>query len=258
MKEHFHATSDYTSYKEWQEAVTIADELINELFIREAWKQFPDYNVLGEEASSKMNSFWDYTWIIDPLDGTVEYMHWIPLSVIPMALLYNGKPEIGAIYHPFTDEFYYAEKGKGAILKKWDGSDQPIHVSNRAFDEEWSIIGYCLPRKNLYDIRGAIYGKDWIFETCKNIKLRYFGPVARMASHLARGGLDAVLFPSSKPFDLAAAKIIVEEAGGKESDMFGNNQRFDREIKGNILSNGKYHEKLVEIISWEIAKTLDK
>ncbi len=107
MKKYFYAT-DHISYKTGDEVVTIADKEINQLVIDEVARVFPEHDVMGEEGDGLLSNA-KYIWITDPIDGTIEYAHRIPLSVFSLALLEDGKPIVGCVYQPFLDELYYAE-----------------------------------------------------------------------------------------------------------------------------------------------------
>jgi len=129
MKRYFYAT-DHVSYKEkFNEVVTLADQEINQLVIDEVAKFFPDYDVMGEEGDGKRTSA-EYTRITDPIDGTVEYAHRIPLSVFSLALMKKGKPIVGCVFQPFLDELYYAETDQGAWC-----NGRRLQVSPRGINE---------------------------------------------------------------------------------------------------------------------------
>ncbi len=105
------------------------------------------------------------------------------------------------------------------------------------------LIGSCVWKADPFEVK-PFYDEIFDMDIC-TIDL---GPVTYMGALVAKGSLDAVLFPHVKPFDLPAVKVLVEEAGGKESDLFGNQQRFDGPIKGNIVSNGVIHDEIVQML----------
>jgi len=230
------------SYKLDHSPVTKADLDINKLVIQGIKRHFPMHDVLGEEESHLVNSS-EYAWVCDPIDGTIPYSYGIPVSVFSLALTHHGKPILGIVYDPFQKKIFFAEKGKGTTL-----NGKKIHVS---------------PKKEL---EHAFIGMDWWWHTkydftslyptlqSKNVHLINLGSITHMAALVASGQLQATIFPGRKSHDTAAVKIIVEEAGGKVTDLFGEEQRYDQDIRGHIVSNGFLHQKLVKLVRDHILK----
>lgn len=228
--------------KEWKDdrtPVTKADIAINDLVIKRMQEMFPDDAVLGEEASTDRTS--DRVWVCDPVDGTLPYSHGIPLSTFSLALTENGKPVVGLIMQPFIDKIFTATLGGGAFC-----NGKKIHVSEGTM--EHALIELAdIPVHNekcilplgggVYDRIIALGGKSTAMWSC-------IFPGAMVAA----GQYTGVIFNNEKPVDGAAVKIIVEEAGGKVTDLFGNEQRYDRPIKGFIASNGVIHDQLLGVV----------
>lgn len=225
-----------SNYKDDNTIVTIADKEINKYLIKEVKEKFETHSVDGEEESNGESNL---VWVCDPIDGTALYARQIHNSVFSLALVENGTPIIGVIYDPFSKDMYYAIKGKGAYQ-----NDKPINVNNLKLNDKRSISHYDMwpnAEYNIYDI---------IKELGKNSYFISIGSIAKASTEVAKGNFTLALFPGTKHknCDIAAAKIIVEESGGKVTDLFGNNQRYDKDINGAIISNGIIHEEVISII----------
>jgi len=224
--------------KRWKEdrtPVTETDTKINSLVIERVSQQFPDHSVLGEEESHTGNS--DYWWVCDPLDGTTPFSHGIPACVFSLALVHQGKSVMGVIYDPFCDRLFYASQGRGAYL-----NDQPIKVSQD--DSLTKTVGsYDYVASSKYNLQKLAE----VLTTEKAVFLVRLVSSIYPACLVAAGELSFSLFPNDKAHDVAAVKIIVEEAEGLVTDLAGGNQRYDEEIKGAIASNGSVHDELVQL-----------
>lgn len=218
--------------------VTIADEEINHMVIAEVEKAYPEHAIFGEEESSSRIS--EYTWVCDPIDGTVPYSKGIPVSVFSLALVQDGRPLVGVVYDPFMKRMYSAIKGQGAFC-----NDRPIQVS-----------GAGLERHSVIDIEWwpeAEYNIDTPLHTLSEqskVYVLHLGSVVQGCCLVASGQYVACIFPGTvgKAVDMAAIKVIVEEAGGKVTDLFGDEQRYDGDVKGAIISNGVVHEELTSVL----------
>src|SRR3989338_6857035 len=190
-------------YKEPRSIVTKADILSEKIIMEAVRKKFPSHNFLTEESGSiKKNS--EYTWIIDPIDGTTNFASNIPYFAVSVALAKNDEPVMGAVYNPCTDEMFFAERGKGAYLnnKKLQVSKKnELKVALAAFDTPNKAL---ISRKT-FRIMARNYG---MFRGIRN-----FGAAALNLCYIASGKFDLYFSLSLKPWDAAAAKLIVEEAG---------------------------------------------
>lgn len=216
-------------------SVTEADLKINSLVIKEVSRLFPKHSVLGEEESNAVKGS-EYTWVCDPIDGTIPFSLGLPLSTFSLALVKNGEVLLGVIYDPFCDRLYCAEKGKGSYL-----NNKKIQVSNHSVIEG-ARIEFEMFNRAKYDV-GKLMSelkkqKAGLIQLCSIIN-----PSALVAA----GEFSATIFPHNTPHDAAAIKIIVEEAGGKVTDIFGNEQRYDQPINGFLVSNGALHNKLIAL-----------
>ena len=226
-----------SNYKQDNTIVTKADTEINEYLISRVQETFPTHSVDGEEDSFG-NS--EYVWVCDPVDGTAMYARHIPVAVFSLALVLNGNPIVGVIYDPFTDSLYNAIKGKGAYK-----NNQKIKVNDINLNDMRSIAHYDMWPKSSYNIYNVIK------ELGSKTYLLSIGSIVRASVCVASGEFNLAIFPGTehKNCDIAAAKVIVEEAGGKVTDLFGNNQRYDKDLNGAVISNGKVHNEVIEILT---------
>lgn len=225
--------------KEWKEddtPVTATDYKINQLVIDEVKKYFPSYSVLAEEGSD-LNGDGEFVWVCDPIDGTIPFSHGVPTCVFSLALVQNGKSILGVVYDPFLDRMYFAEKGKGAFL-----NGKKIFVS-KANSIKNAVIG-------VSNWKGAKFNFSPLAEELKikDVLVMNLLSIVYMSIMVASGEFIATVFPDDKAHDGAAVKIIVEEAGGKVTDIFGEEQRYDRDTNGYLASNGIVHDELLKII----------
>lgn len=223
-------------YKEDQTIVTLADTEINRYLIKKVKEIYPIHAVDGEEESFGKSN---YVWVCDPVDGTAMYAKHIPVAVFSLALVIDGKPEVGVVYDPFTDNLYHAIKGNGAYK-----NNERIQVSNIAFEDKKSTSDFTMfpnATYNFYPIISELGMKTYFVS---------LGSVIRSCMEVATGNFNLVLFPGTtkKNCDIAAVKIIIEEAGGKVTNLFGKEQRYDIDIKGAVVSNGIVHNETVEVI----------
>lgn len=172
-------------------------------------ENFPEHSILAEEGTEKEKSS-EYKWIIDPLDGTVNYAHGFPIFAISMALQKNGEFLFGAIFAPKLDELFWAEKGKGAYLNQ-----RRIHVSDcDSLDKALLATGFPYVRNGPYD---NLQFFNHFYQITRG--LRRPGSAAFDLACVAAGRLDGFWEFNLKPWDVAAAVGIVAEAGGKIIDL---------------------------------------
>ena len=235
IKKYFYEDNG-ASYKYDQTIVTKADTEINNLLILKVKEKYPNHSVDGEE---KHYGDGDYIWVCDPIDGTSMYARHIPVAVFSLALVIDGVSTVGVVYDAFTDNLYTAVKGQGAYR-----NDVKISVNNIKLDDMRSVSHMDMWPEVEYNL----------YDTIKELgKKTYFvglGSVIRAGMCVANGDFNLALYPGTKHrnCDLAAIKVIVEEAGGKVTDLFGNEQRYDQDIKGAIISNSVVHAEVIDVI----------
>ena len=236
LKKRFNRRLDI-KFKGRIDPVTEAD-LKSEKFITDhIIKKYPHHEILTEEGSA-VGQKSPYRWIIDPLDGTVNYSHAFPVYCVSIALEYKGEIILGAVYDPQLDELFWARKGAGAYLNR-----KKIHISDeRVLKRALLATGFA------YDIGTARRNNLGLFARMakKAEGIRRLGSAALDLCWLAAGRLDGFWELKLHPWDTAAAKIIVEEAGGKITRFNGEKYSiFDKEI---LASNGKLHPALKKVL----------
>jgi myo-inositol-1(or 4)-monophosphatase len=218
--------------------VTEADHASEKAIIEVIHKNFPDHQILGEESGeiAKSSSF---KWIIDPIDGTVNFAHGIPLNCVSIAIEENGVIIMGAVYNPHINEFFFAEKGKGASL-----NGNPIHVSDQK-----DLIKACLVTGFPYTYINMDNGPLEVFEKFirKGVPVRRLGSAAIDLCWVAAGRFDGFYEHKLEAWDSAAGYLIVEEAGGKVTDQLGN--PFSVYQPKLLATNGHIHEDMVAVIN---------
>ncbi len=238
MKEYFDKQFIITNKEGINNLVTEAD-FKSEAAIFTAIKQYyPDHFILSEEAGAlEQNS--EYKWIIDPIDGTVNYANGIPICCVSIGLEKNGVMEMGAVYNPFLSEFFFAERGVGAYL-----NDKKINVSSKTnLAESCMVTGF--PYSYLDEENGPLQ----VFEKLirNGIPVRRLGSAAIDLCWVACGRFDGFYEHKLQAWDSAAGFLIVEEAGGKVTDLKGNN--YNPYQPGIVATNGKIHEQIVAVIN---------
>jgi len=216
----FHVTNKTTETKEnFGDLVTQTDKEVEKFVFSELRKEFPGHHFIGEESVAAGNGVSiqlsdDPTWIIDPIDGTCNFVHRIPHTCISLALLIKKRTRVAVVFNPLTKELYHAVEGAGAFL-----NDQRIHVSTtKRLDDAIVIIDVWAssnPRKiectmeNMKNIVNKIRG------------FRSFGSGVLNMCFVARGISDVYLEYGIHCWDMAAASLIVVEAGGVVVDPTG-------------------------------------
>ena len=199
--------------------VTKTDKHVEKILIEELSKTKKNYSFLSEEVGSIENKDKDNIWIIDPIDGTTNFLHGIPHFAICLAL--ESKKEIisGLIYDPIKDEMFYAEKNKGAYL-----NNQRLRVSNK------NLIDECLFSSNHEGVKFS------------NLNMRYSGCAALDLAYVASGRLDGFFHNKINIWDVAAGALLVEEAGGIVNDL----NKFDENNIDIRASSGAINDKMLE------------
>jgi myo-inositol-1(or 4)-monophosphatase len=225
--------------REWKTdntPLTITDTTINKLVIAEVKKHFPDDGVIGEENSEYSNQ--SRAWVVDPVDGTLPFSSGIPISMFSIALVVEGKTKIAVAYDPFLTRIFWAVEKGGAFV-----NDQKLQVSNQSELTRGilSVIGTV--GRDKYDPGKT--NKILAAQKAKSINLFSF---AYSTVLVATGGFVGSIFGYGSPWDPAAVSLIVAEAGGKVTDLFGKVRRYDQWGDGFVASNEKVHDQLLEII----------
>ena len=237
MLQHFQVgVANETKALEGNTPVTLADKTINSMVIEAIKNQYPDHSVIGEEESSRRDNA-EFTWVCDPIDGTIPYVMGVPTNVFSLAMVdKEGQPVVAVVYDPYMKRKYWATKGGGAFM-----NDLAIKVNDIDMMSE-AYIGGSGGRS---DVLKAAEFKAAVIAACYRPMI--LSCVIYEAMLVATGQMAATVFPGSGAHDTATAKLIVEEAGGKVTDVFGNDQRYDQPVKGAIISNSVIHDTLVAL-----------
>src|SRR5579871_586007 len=200
--------------------VSSADHRAEETLRAELAKARPGYGFLGEEGGRQEGSDKTHCWIVDPLDGTTNFLHGIPQFAISIALERENTIVAGIVYNPITEELFVAERGKGAFL-----NDQRLRVAARRRLSE-AVIACGLPHLGRGDL--AQFRKEFAAVQEKVAGLRRFGAATLDLAWVAAGRLDAFWERNLSPWDIAAGLILVREAGGFASDLEGGDDMFGK------------------------------
>ena len=226
--------------------VTAADRRAETILREELAKARPDYGFLGEEGGAHPGSDKTHRWIVDPLDGTTNFLHGIPHFAIAIALERNGAIVAGLVYNPANDEMFIAERGKGAFL-----NDKRIRVAARARLAD-AVVACGLPHYGRGDLalaRSEIAAAQRAFAG-----LRRYGAATLDLAWIAAGRLDAYWERDLSPWDLAAGSLLVREAGGFITDLDGGDAIL---TKGNVVAgNDTMHRELLRLLQ-DAAKSAD-
>jgi myo-inositol-1(or 4)-monophosphatase len=234
---YFNGTFKISNKEGVNNLVTEADHASEKAILDVIKSAYPDHQVLAEEGGEVIMDS-TFKWIIDPIDGTVNFAHGIPLNCVSIGVEFEGEIILGAVYNPHLNEFFFAEKGLGATL-----NDKKIQVS-----EESLAIKSCLVTGFPYKYINEPNGPLEIFERFirKGVPVRRLGSAAIDLCWVAAGRFDGFYEHKLEPWDSAAGYLIVEEAGGKVTDHEGN--KFSIYQHKVLATNGKIHDEMVRII----------
>ncbi len=201
--------------------------------------RFPDHAVLAEEFENETGTAARHRWVFDPLDGTVNYAHGLPISCASLALEVDGRPEVGAVFDPTRRELFTAERGAGAWL-----NGAPLRVSDPV-----TLLDALLCTGFPYDVHqtvGEVVGLFGAF-IGRARAVRRLGSAALDLCYVAAGRFDGFWEQRLHPWDLSAASLIVEEAGGTVTRFDGG--PFDTQCGQIVASNGAIHDQMLEVIA---------
>lgn len=220
------------SYKDDNTPVTIADKNTEKLIRSLISKKFPDHGIIGEELEP-VNPNAKYQWIIDPIDGTRNFIKHFPYWGTLLAVLEDGKPIVGVSYFPVFDQLYSAEKGKGAYY-----NGKKIKLSkDKDLKEAFIVYGsikYFITINKLAALKKLVTSTD-----------RAYGYGWNVGQTMLFQGMAEVILEKGKLWDFAAPAIITEEAGGAWSDINGNK---DLSSGTMLLTNGLLHDQVISIL----------
>lgn len=216
--------------------VTDVDRLVEEEIIRTIQKSYPDHAILAEESGKLAGS--DYCWIIDPIDGTTNFIHGFPQFAISIALKNKNQLEVGLVYDPLRNELFTAAHGRGAHL-----NDRRIRVSGVKNLKD-ALVGTGFPVRNLSSVKTYLKMFEEMLEQSSG--LRRAGSAALDLAYVAAGRLDAFWESGLGIWDIAAGALLIQEAGGMICDYSGKNQFLEN---GSVVAaTPKIFQSVLEII----------
>jgi myo-inositol-1(or 4)-monophosphatase len=238
LKHYFEGTYEIESKDTINNLVTEVDKKSEEAIIKVIRDEFPDHYILSEEIGA-LSTESNFKWIIDPIDGTVNFAHGIPICCISIGVEFDGKLIMGCVLNPFMNELFFAEKGKGAFL-----NGRKISVSKKADLESACLV-------TGFPYRWAAVDTDPIPVFEKFIRMglpvRRLGSAAIDLCWVACGRFDAFWEYNLNPWDIAAGYLIIEEAGGKVTNFVGESYSvYDKET---LATNGLIHDQMLKAIN---------
>lgn len=220
-----------------QSYVCNADVESEKMLIKGLTDIFDEAGFFAEESGQSENDA-AYHWVIDPLDGTTNYVHGLPYFGISVALTYKYEPIWGGVFNPIANDFFYAYKNGGAYL-----GDQRLHMPQEGSMRNTMIIiglpytqneGFAKVLKHVPEIARRSYA------------FRHFGSAALDQAYLARGGLDGMFFPRLGWWDIAAGMLLITEADGKVTDFDG--KPIDYDYGSYLAGSQAVHAELLELL----------
>ncbi|QPF74322.1 inositol monophosphatase [Roseateles sp. DAIF2] len=220
--------------------VTEVDQAAENAIIETLLQAYPDHGILAEESGrSHGNKHSDYVWIIDPLDGTTNFIHGFPVYCVSIALAFRGKIEQAVVYDPTRNDLFYATKGRGAFL-----NDKRLRVSKRTRMSD-ALIGTGFPFRRGDNFKRYVKMFEEVMQQCAG--LRRPGAAALDLCYVAAGYYDAFFETGLNPWDVAAGSLIITEAGGLIGNFTGEADFLNqREV---VAGSPKIYGQLVQILS---------
>jgi myo-inositol-1(or 4)-monophosphatase len=218
--------------------VTEIDKKSEELIIKIISSHYPSHDILAEESGNDKGKPSEYRWIIDPLDGTTNFTHGLPIFCVSIGVEYKGEMIAGVIYDPNTDELFTSEKGSGAFL-----NGKRIHVS-QVDNIGRSILVTGFPYNIIENPDHAV--EHFVNFLMKAQAVRRLGSAALDLAYLASGRFDGFWEVALQPWDMAAGVLILHEAGGVITNFSG--AKFNLYEKQLLASNGTIHNQMLDVI----------
>ncbi len=230
----------YTQWKEDNTPVTNIDLTVNSMVVERMKRRYPQDRVYGEEESSEEMEAPEYTWVLDPIDGTQALGKLDTLNVCIARVGQDGQPVLGVVYNPVRDELFTARAGEQSYV-----NGTPLSVSQqKTLKSSYIHFGSGL-RFNDLATNGVLYDRlEGSGAKIFNTRSLAFGCV-----EVAKGEFSGAFVGVNTPFEAASVKLIIEGAGGMVTDLYGDpSGRMDGEIKGLLVSNGHLHQDLLEAL----------
>ena len=239
--EHFKNGAGITAEKSHAaDVVTQADTDVSDFLVAAIQKEYPDHAIFSEEVDGIINEGAEYTWVIDPIDGTRNFAMGVPFWCNLVALVKDGETIMGAMYNPLEDDLFFAEKGKGAYK-----NDVRLHVNNKTeLDHAFGVF--------ISAYAGGVYGD--LIERFRKARVRLslettswvhnYGSML-ITGYIASGGVDYSSGNAGMEWDFRAPFLICEEAGAKITDSDGNPWKPGRQDY--VIANPDLHPKIMHL-----------
>ena len=238
LKENFEGNFKISSKDVVSNLVTEIDKKSEDRIIEIIKSDFPGHDIISEEAGSLYQDS-EFKWIIDPIDGTVNFAHSIPLTCVSIALEKKGEVILGAVFNPISGEFFFSENGKGAFL-----NDTAISVSkNGDFGKSLLVTGFPYDSSSYKPDPVSVFKKFIMLD----IPIRRLGSAALDLCWTACGRFEGFWEYNLNAWDVAAGFLILTEAGGKVTNFKG--ETFSVYGKQILATNGLIHNNMLEVIS---------
>jgi len=220
--------------------VSEVDRAAEQAIIQILLEAYPGHAILAEESGREHGAkHSEYTWIIDPLDGTTNFLHGFPVYAVSIGLVYRGKVEQGVVYDPTRNDLFFASKGRGAFL-----NDRRLRVSKRTRITD-ALIGTGFPFRKGDNFKRYVKMFEEVMQHCAG--LRRPGAAALDLCYVAAGYYDGFFETGLNPWDVAAGSLIITEAGGLIGNFTGEaDYLYQREV---VAGNPKVYGQLVQILA---------
>ena len=224
--------------------LTNADKESEKHIIDQIQKYFPSHSILSEEQQ-EINNNSEYTWVIDPLDGTTNFVHQLPIFSCSIGLKKDDQTILGAVYNPAAEKCFYAEQNKGAFL-----NEKQIHTtSSKTLSNCLLATGFPYVHDEKYDLLFDIFKE--FYDATRG--MRRLGAASLDLCFVAMGRFDGFYEYGLKPWDVCAGEIILKEAGGLITDWNGLNEH-PHDCSRILASNSYIHEEMSRILSKQVYK----
>ena len=241
LMQHFGKISSYQRKSTYIDLVTIADTESESYILNKIKAAYPHHHIIAEESDTVENDS-DYRWVVDPLDGTTNFVHNLPIFAVSIGLQHKGETIAAVVHNPAVDKCFWAEKNGKAFL-----NGDPIHTTSTiTLSNSLLVTGFPYshdePWEKSFDLFKQIYRKTQ--------GVRRLGAAALDFCFVAMGRFDGFWEFGLQPWDVCAGALILGEAGGKVSDWDNSPMPFNGERV--LATNGYIHDEMVEIITENI------
>ncbi len=237
IQEYFQGTFKIENKEGINNLVTEVDKHSEDKIVEIIRHNFPGHSIISEEMGEHIQDS-PYQWIIDPIDGTVNFAHGIPICCVSIGLKHNDDLLLGAVYNPMMNELFFAEKGKGAYL-----NNNPISVSKKSnFEKACLVTGFPYKWPKTYEHPIKVFER-FILE---GLPVRRLGSAAIDLCWVACGRFDGFWEYNLNSWDVAAGYLIVQEAGGRITNFDG--EQYSVFDKQTLATNGLIHDNMLRLI----------